>query len=238
MVERQQRLPLPTFESIKLVLALYSILKPNSTFVQIGAFDGQTGDPAIEYVQAGKLKCLLVEPIELSFQKLKKVYDGMPHVHLIQAAVASSDGEMIMYRVRPGSRSDTELRGALASFDKTHLLRHAIQESDIEETRVPALTLKSLLARFGFKKINILQIDTEGFDAEVVKMALALEDTPDCINFEHTNLSLETKESLYDLLTQKGYLFSHDKADTLALHRRFTEELLTLSRGAKSPAIV
>src|SRR5580692_6267464 len=81
MVERQQRLPLPTFESIKLVLALYSILKPNSTFVQIGAFDGQTGDPGIEYVQAGKLKCLLVEPIEASFQKLKRFYDGMPNVH-------------------------------------------------------------------------------------------------------------------------------------------------------------
>jgi len=35
--------------------------------------------------------------------------------------------------------------------------------------------LKSLLAKFALEKADILQIDTEGFDAEVVKMALALD---------------------------------------------------------------
>src|ERR1700722_9513681 len=97
MAEKRHRLPASTLESIKLVLAIYSLLKPNSTFVQIGAFDGQTSDPTVEYVQAGKLKCLLVEPIESSFQKLKNFYDGVPNVHLLQAALSHSDGEMTMY---------------------------------------------------------------------------------------------------------------------------------------------
>lgn len=238
MVEKQQRLPDPTFESIKLVLAIYSILKPNSTFVQIGAYDGQTSDPTFEYVRAGKLKCLLVEPIEASFLKLKKVYAGMPHVHLMNAAISDADGEAVMYKVRQGSASASVPRGGLSSFDKEHLIRHGIEEKDIETVRVPALTLRSLLAKFGWARIDILQVDTEGYDAEIARMALALDQPPGCINFEHTNLNLETKKRLYDLLAQKGYLFSHDRADTLAVNRQLTDELLALSRGTKPPAHV
>src|SRR6266404_3778854 len=73
--QKQNRLPTPTFDNLKLILALYSITRPDATFVQIGAYDGQTDDPASEYVLAGRMKCLLVEPIEASFQKLKKLYD-------------------------------------------------------------------------------------------------------------------------------------------------------------------
>lgn len=234
MVERRHRLPQATFDSVKLVLAIYSILKPNSIFVQIGAFDGETADPTAEYVQAGKMKCLLVEPIEASFQKLKAIYDGMPNVHLIQAAISDSDGEMIMHKVRPGSKSDLSKRDALSSFDRGHLIRHAVRENDIEQIRVRGFTLKSLLAKFDLKKIDILQIDAEGFDAEVVRMALMLDPVPGCINFEHLHLDLETKTMLYDSLTKKGYLYSHGRADTLAVHSRLKEELLALSRGAKS----
>lgn len=234
LVEKQRRLPDPTFDNIKLVLALYSITHRNPTFVQIGAYDGQTADPAVEYVLTGKMRCLLVEPVETSFQKLKTFYDGKSNVHLIQAAVSDADGEATMYKVRQGSGSESIPRGGLASFDRTHLIRHAIPERDIEQVRVPCLTLKSLLAKFNLPRIDILQIDTEGFDAEVVRMALALDPIPSCINFEYTNLNLEIKTALYDLLTKRGYFFSHDKANTLALHCRLTEEMLALSRGVKS----
>lgn len=234
LVEKSQRLPNPTFDDIKLVLALYSIAGRNPAFVQIGAFDGQTSDPVFEYVQAGRMKCLLVEPIETSFQKLKKLYEGVPHVQLMQAAVADSDGEMVMYKVRQGSQSESVRRGGLASFDKTHLLRHSINESDIEQVRVPCLTLKSLLAKAGFSKIDILQIDTEGFDSEVVRMALALDPIPGCIHFEHTNLDAEAKAALYDSLTRRGYFCSHDRDNTLAVHCRLTEGLLDLSRDRKT----
>ena len=234
LVEKRERLPNPTFDNIKLVLALYSVAGRNPTFVQIGAYDGQTSDPVFEYVQAGKMKCLLVEPIETSFQKLKKLYDGVPHVQLMLAAVADSDGEMAMYKVREGSQSESVPRGGLASFDKTHLLRHSIKESDIEQVRVPCLTLKSLLAKAGFEKIDILQIDTEGFDSEVVKMALALDSLPGCIHFEHTNVNAETKVTLYDSLMRRGYFYSHDRDNTLAVHCRLTEGLLDLCRNRKT----
>jgi FkbM family methyltransferase len=225
MVEKQQRLPTATFDNLKLVLALFSIIRPNATFVQIGAFDGQMDDPASEYVRMGKMKCLLVEPIETSFQKLKTFYEGKPNVHLVQAAIGHSDGNIVMFKVKPGVKSDTIFSGGWTSFDKAHLLKHKVPENEIEQVSVACLSLKSLLAKFHLRKVDVLQIDTEGFDAEIVKMALMLDDVPECINFENAHLSLETKSELYDLLTRTGYLFSHDRGNTLALHRRLTDNL-------------
>ena len=40
---------------------------------------------------------------------------------------------------------------------------------------MPDISLPSLLACFGIEKLNVLQIDVEGFDAEAVKMALSLQ---------------------------------------------------------------
>jgi FkbM family methyltransferase len=230
LLAKQKRLPPATFDNVKLVLALYSIIRPNPTFVQIGAYDGQTDDPACEYVLTGRMKCLLVEPIEASFQKLRKLYDGKPNVHLMQCCVGHSDGTQTMFKVRQGSKHHNMGTGGLASFDKGHLLRHGIRKDEIEEVNVPCLTLKSLLAKFQLTKIDILQIDTEGFDAEVIKMALTLDNTPDCINFENTHLSLETKTALYDLLTRNGYVYSHDRVNSMALHSRLTGDLLALSQ--------
>jgi len=228
LASKHRRLHTPTFDNLKLVLALYSITRPNPTFVQIGAYDGQTDDPASEYVLAGRMKCLLVEPIEASFRKLKKLYDGKPGVHLMQAAIGNTDGTLTMFKVRQGTKNDNIATGGIASFDKAHLLKHGIKEDDIETLNVPCLTLKSLLAKFDLRKIDILQIDTEGFDAEVIKMALALDTVPDCINFENIHLSLEAKTQLYDLLTRNGYVYSHDRFNTMALHRRLTDGLLAL----------
>jgi len=234
LTEKNQRLPTPTFDNVKLVLALYSLTQPESTLVQIGAYDGQTDDPASEYILTGKMKCLLVEPIESSFRKLERVYAGLPNVQLLQAAIGHSDGSMIMYKVRQGSQSDSIPTGGLASFDRAHLLKHSIREDDIEQVNVPCLTLKSLLAKSGLERIDILQIDTEGFDAEVIGMALALDVPPACINFENLHMSLEVKAGLYDLLTRSGYVYSHDKFNSMALHCRLTSDLIALCRRKTS----
>jgi FkbM family methyltransferase len=234
LTEKQQRLPTPTFDNVKLVLALSLLTRPATTFVQIGAYDGQTDDPASEYILTGKMKCLLVEPIESSFQKLERVYAGLPNVQLVQAAIGHSDGNMVMYKVRPGSQFDSIPAGGLASFDRAHLLKHGINGNDIEQVNVPCLTLKSLLAKSGLDRIDILQIDTEGFDAEVVRMALALEIPPACINFENLHMSLEVKAGLYDLLTRSGYVYSHDKFNSMALHRQLTTDLIAFCRGKTS----
>ena len=225
---RQQRLPVATLDNVKMALSLIRRTNPRPVFVQVGAYDGQTDDPTAALLEADKMTCVLVEPIERSFNQLKKVHGDKPNIHLIQAAVSHQDGEMTMYKVRAGTESDTIFSGGYASFDRAHLLKHKVKEADIETVTVPSLSLKSLLARYQLGKIDLLQIDTEGFDAEVVKMALNLEAIPGCINFENIHLTLAAKAELYDLLMRRGYSFSHDKYNSLAVHRDTLEQWMTL----------
>lgn len=225
LVEKKNRLPTATFDNVRLVLAYYLAVKPDATLVQVGANDGIMDDPVGDFVRLGKMKAVLVEPQPDCFKKLEQVYKGIPNVSLIQDAIGTEDGNAILFKVKTGSQSDAGQSSGWASFDKAQLVKHKVPERDIEEIKVPCLTMKSLLAKFQLGKVDLLQIDTEGFDAEIVQMALNLPSPPDCINFEHINLSVETKRNLFNQLKDHGYVWTHDKYNTLALHRALTDRL-------------
>ena len=72
--------------------------------------------------------------------------------------------------------------------------------------------------------IDLLQIDAEGFDAAVVRMALEMPVRPSCINFEHKHLKRADRRPLFDLLQASDYLVSYDEWNILALQKVSLEE--------------
>jgi len=217
-------LPEATFDNIQMALAYYLRTEAVPTFVQIGASDGVSGDSVHAFVKRGRMHSVLVEPIGSSFQKLKDAYAGVDNVVLVQAAIGTSDGSAELYKVKEdGKALDPYWSRQLASFSKHHLLRHGVPEEEIEVVEVPSLTLSSLMANHGLERIDILQVDTEGFDAEIVKMALQLPFPPECINFENAHLDSATRQSLYPLLEKKGFKWTHDRWNSLALHEGLIE---------------
>jgi FkbM family methyltransferase len=210
--------PQATLEIIRLVLAYFIATKRNPTIVQIGACDGVTGDSIHEFVRTGRLRAFLVEPIEETFYALTKAYEGVSNVTLIRAAIARSDGEISMYKVKAGATSiQQSWSPQLTSFDRGHLLRQGVASGDIEEVGVPGLTLNTMLDRYGIGNIDILQSDAEGFDAEVVHMALALPTPPQCIYFEDLHLSPRQMSEVFAGLARQHYKWTHDKLNTLAV---------------------
>lgn len=221
-------LPPATFDSIKLALAYYSESTSHATLLVVGACDGVSGDPSHDFIKGGRIQAILVEPIEQSFQKLTQVYAGMPNVTLIQAAIAGHDGEMTIYKVKEGASSiDAYWGSQLASFDRSHILRHRVADNDIESVVVPCLSLASLSAKCNCESIDILQIDTEGFDAVIVKMALDLTPAPECISFENEHLDDFARREIFQLLEQRGYVWTHDNWNTFALHDRVIQRWTT-----------
>src|SRR4051794_32746934 len=101
-------LPEAKLDNIQLVLAYFIATKGNPTFVQVGACDGVSGDPAHSFVKRGEMISVLVEPIERSFEKLKNAYQGVQNVSLIRAAIAERDGEVSIYSAKQGSTSIDE----------------------------------------------------------------------------------------------------------------------------------
>jgi len=222
---RQLRRAVPpaTFCGVQLALAYQLARGIAGSLVQIGACDGTAGDPISQFVRRGVMRAVLVEPVEAHFCELEKTYAGVAGVSLVQAAIAHEDGVATMYRARKAGRWETdEWVGQVTSFDPQHLTKHGVKPDEIEAIDVPAISLDSLLKQFEIEQLDFLQVDAEGFDAEVVKMALALPQTPSVINFERVHLTVADLKEVFGMLQSHGYSWVHDSFDTLALHRRFT----------------
>jgi FkbM family methyltransferase len=207
-----------------LALAYYLRRGGEPTFVQIGACDGESGDPVHRFVKTGKLRAFVIEPIEESFVRLRMAYSGISNVTAIKAAIGHADGDLTLFKVKEGGRSvDSYWSRQLASFDRAHLVRHGVIDEEIEAVSVPCLTLQSLMKKYGIGAIDVLQVDTEGFDAEVVTMALELPQPPDCIYFENVHLNPIVMDKLFGKLSERGYRWTHDKWNTLAVNKRLID---------------
>ena len=77
-------------------------------------------------------------------------------------------------------------------------------------------TLRSLLDKHKILKYDFLQIDTEGFDYEVLKLAHIEANLPGLINYEHKHLKPGDRQAAWKYLRDLGYrIFTHE-GDTSA----------------------
>lgn len=71
--------------------------------------------------------------------------------------------------------------------------------------KLPTFTLEKILDKNNIRHVDVLLIDTEGYDYKIVKQINFKKIKPKLIIFEHINLSKVDKESSIKLLTQNGY---------------------------------
>lgn len=217
--------PFATLNSIQMALAYFVNVRPGAVFVQIGACDGTSGDPVHEFIMRGTLRSVLVEPIGYNFQKLQTAYKDAPNVSLVRAALGREEGSVPIYCVKNEGRwKDSESSRQWASFDKWRILKHDVREEEIEEDVVPSVTLSSLMSKFSLPRINVLQIDTEGFDRHIVQMALDLVNPPECIGFEFIHMTHQQLADLMESLTRRGYVWNFDDQNAVAVHEDLFRE--------------
>ncbi len=110
------------------VLLAYLAGREDFFFVQIGAHEGQSGDPLTDLVIARGLSGVLVEPQPEIFAKLRSNYAQHTQLQFEQAAIAPADGTVAFYRVdaefwhrnglNPGSESE------ISSLDAAQIRFH------------------------------------------------------------------------------------------------------------------
>lgn len=196
---------------------IQSILKtqPDAVVVGIGAFDGKSNDFLFDYIREYPVKAVLVEPQPEAFRLLSQNYKGIDNVVLENAAMAWEDKVLPLYRIKTEYHGAFRLAPQLASFNRQHLV-HALSEQNLkglpadreqclESIDVPSLSFESLLKKHNLTRLDILQIDTEGFDYEIVKMLDFSKIQPKVINFEIVHLSFEELNEAIDLLIRNGY---------------------------------
>ncbi|HUG18352.1 MAG TPA: FkbM family methyltransferase [Planctomycetaceae bacterium] len=178
-------------------------------FLQIGAFDGQHDDALYDSVCRYKLKGWVVEPQPAAFEALQKTYRDQPQVTPINAAISNKNETRTFYTT-VGAPS------TVASFERSHLLKHSIKSDQITSSEVECVTLDHLIEEYEMEPLHLMQIDTEGFDFEIVKSLMASSVRPTVVRYEQLHLTNTEKEQALQMLAEEGYRFLCTRQDVLA----------------------
>lgn len=196
----------------------------NSFIVQIGSNDGVTGDPIYQLaLKNDRSMVLLVEPVPYLFEKLKFNYPESKR--FIFENVAINDGsKQTFYFVNKNAVDELEKLphwyDQLGSFYKENILKHldGVLESHIEEIDIDGISLTELFERNDVRSLDLLHIDTEGYDWKILSQLDLNKYKPTIILLEHKHLRNEEKEEAIFLLN-KGYRIFQFNGDYLCLKK-------------------
>jgi FkbM family methyltransferase len=190
--------------------------------------DGIAFDPLYDAVNRHGWRGLLVEPLPDLFAQLSRTYAGREGIILENVAIAERTGSLTMTRVKP----DAVAQGLVPSWakgmssvfeDRNGLAGHRISEQDFEKIRphivhemVRCDRLENILRKHHIAKIDILQIDVEGYDYHVLKQVDFSRFQPAVIRMEWCNLPPAEKDSSRDLLRRSGYRMVEAEFDLIA----------------------
>jgi len=194
-------------------LGVRALNKTQLTVVQIGAFDGELCDPLRNLLTYPHLRVLFVEPQPEAFRKLKLLYTGRPGTLFENSAIGDFDGTAKMYLEK------NTLSSPLASLDRNHLTRFGIDPSEASSINVQVIRVESLLKRHQIEQVDVLQVDTEGFDYKIVTQFLESGFVPKIINFERLHLDKKERVEILRRLEQHHYCFQDHGYDTFAIQR-------------------
>lgn len=173
----------------------------NVFVIQIGSNDGRNGDPIFMLMhEHPSWRGLFVEPVPYLFERLCRNYadrDG-----LIFENVAINDGStQPFYWIDPTARQEIpdlpDWFDQLGSFNEGHvrtvpgiadtLLRYR------RVTNVTGCTFQQLVDRHHITHVDVLHIDTEGYDWQVLRQVDLTKYRPRIVIYEHKCLSPEEK---------------------------------------------
>lgn len=194
-------------------------------FVQIGANDGVTSDPISAFVKATNWRGLLIEPVPVYFAKLIENYsEQAARLFFENCAVSEREGYQTLFRVSDDATGLPSWASGLASFDRSVLERHheAIPRINhlIVEDQVRCCTLPGLLLKHGVSKIDLLQVDAEGYDYNIIRSLDFSSTLPRIIHYECKHISVPNQKELVSKLINASYRVDTDGHDTLAVLNR------------------
>lgn len=194
-------------------------------FIQVGGNDGINDDPLYHFVtwNKNKVKGFILEPVLDYFNELQKNYKNHPLIKTLNFAIHNSEENMTIHRVNPNNASVLpKYSKGIASFNKQHHINCKIDSKHILEEKVDCISLENLIKTNDIKKIDLLQIDTEGYDSEIILKFDFKVVKPSIINFEYyipNTMSKETFNQILKILNDNDYEIWQEVNDITAYQR-------------------
>lgn len=167
----------------KIITEIFGKNKIN--IIQIGANDGISADPIYDYIIANEnLNGFLVEPQIDAFTQLEKNYnDVLNRVKCYKYAITDTNSKIKLFKNNAVNGTDGHSSLIIRDLD----ICNDIVVADFKEDNfelVDGITVNNFMEMIGNVNIDVLIIDTEGYDLEIIKMFLNNNYYPKVIFFE------------------------------------------------------
>lgn len=155
-------------------------------------------------------------------------YSSNPNVIPCQIALHPTDKKRTIYRLKSDHPFNKDLNG-IASFNREHLLKFQDPKKtpkewfapDIDkfiiEEEVRCSSFDKLVFEYKISKIDLLQIDTEGFDYEILKMIDFNKMKPAMLIYEVLHLNKTDFCSSVEMLLKHNYRIIDNSCDLIAV---------------------
>jgi FkbM family methyltransferase len=196
-----------------------ALCQPGFFFIQVGAHDGVRFDDLYGKVTAVNARGIVIEPLPRYFARLRMNYEDYPGVIPLNVALHPTAQLLTLHHVLPEAVTSGRLpswAGGTGSANPTHHLPLGIPVDAMTTTTVPAASLRQIIEQHAVSRIDLLQIDTEGFDLDVLEMIPFDHVRPRLIKFEHVSLTPEARGRARQLLETEGYAVWSEGEDTIA----------------------
>lgn len=176
-------------------------------FACIGAMDGKSHDSLFEHAHANKhWKGVLIEPVKEYFEELKRNYDNRSNLIFENVAITEVEETREIHRI-PSELVGTELpvwSNGLSTFIPSNGVIQTMLDRAVTET-VCCTTFDKLAKKHSITQIDVLQIDTEGYDFEIFSQIWDKGIRPWLVYIEVVHMKGTDQKALREMLLSEGY---------------------------------
>ena len=197
-----------SFLKIDKLLEVMFVEKKINNLIQIGANDGKRFDTLNFYIKKYNCKSLLVEPIKEYFKKLKENYKNHNFIIFENSAISVDKNIEKIYKVNSKylDKYDDHIPG-ISSFKKQHLTKHGVKSQHIISEPVSSISIADLIKKHNFNSLDLLDIDAEGYDANIAIDFLKTASMRPIIIMEYIHIEKNIFEMLLNILEKEKYIF-------------------------------
>ena len=224
---------------LELIENLYEKQK-KITIVQIGAYKGFSSNDYINrfitkhcnterYSKTNGIFILLIEPVKHIFNELLENYKNYYSIVFENSAVAETCGEKKFYMLNNeinlsemgmpewldqlGSLLPERIEKLWENYEGNTIYQKFLRENTIVKN-VMCVTFDELIDKYNLKEIDLLQIDTEGYDYKILSSINFEKIRPKYINYERVLLQKE-ESACRNLMLLKNYRIHDHGQDSL-----------------------
>jgi len=202
---------------------------PTATILQIGGNDGIQDDfikPILSEYNNVTLHTL--EPIPQFYKELCNTYKDYKNVHCHNCAITTASGTDFINYIPFNHSMPIWLKGCSSFFTDKNIIDPYWQnicndtnltnylKNNIIKLPVNTLTFNHFVTQQNINKIDILVIDTEGYECEILKQINLSQFTPHIIILEFHNHSDQDKNTITDILKSNNYTYNILPMDIVA----------------------